>query len=150
MLARDWFEFVRSQSAELVRMEARLESIRAQTGAKGQKLGAIGHSAGSDVSGSVLRLIQAEQEVEVQRARTDALLELATRILYGDGGLAKSRSTADADCICGYYLMGLSWQEVADELAPTDSQDAAQWCKRRAYRAMVWMDAVHLGGIAYF
>lgn len=144
MLARDWFESVRSDVVELARMELKAELLRARTGPKAQGAGSGGRGA-SDASAPVLRLVQAEGEVERMRARVEPRVERGLAVLYGEsgrGGLAKLKGSATADCICGYYLMGYSWREVAEEMVRPESGDARQWCKRRAYRGLDFIDEV--------
>lgn len=93
------------------------------------------------------RLADESVKLDRMRVRLNARIDAALLILYGRngrGGLAKVRGSAEADCICGHYLMGMTWPEVGSELAPEDSGDAAQWCKRRAYRGLEFIG--HVGG----
>lgn len=150
MLARDWFESVRSDVVELARMERKAELLRARTGPKAQGAGSGGHGA-SDASTPVLRLVQAEGEVERMRARVEPRVERGLAVLYGEsgrGGLAKLKGSATADCICGYYLMGYSWREVAEEMVRPESRDGKHWCMMRAKRAFEYMDDVGLKWLA--
>ncbi len=146
MRARDWFEQIRAEVLECARMEDDLLKLRAQTGPRGQSYEMVAHSSGtSDGSGPILRVAQAEQELDVRQARCDAMIEEAMDVLYGEdgrGGLAGIKGSATADCICGYYLMGMRWGEVADEITRPESRDGEQWCKRRAYRGFECIDKV--------
>lgn len=146
MGARDWFESIRAEVIECARMEDDLMDLRAKAGPRGQALEMVAHSSGiTDGSGPVIRVADAERELDIRQARCNAMVEDAMDVLYGAdgrGGLAKLKDSATADSICGYYLMGMRWQQVADELARPDSEDARQWCKRRAYRGMEYIDRV--------
>ena len=146
MGARDWFESIRAEVIECARMEADLLDLRSKTWPRGQALEMVAHSTGAtDGSGPVIRVADAERELDVRQARCNAMVEDAMDVLYGvdgRGGLARLKGSATADCICGHYLMGMRWQEVADELARPESKDARQWCKRRAYRGMEYIDRV--------
>ncbi len=123
----------------------RLEDMRLQAeNPRGQNFESTCHGSGAKGPDSaLLATIQAEMEFERANAKLEARLDAALDVLYGrdgHGGLAKLRSSADADCICGYFLMGMSWPEVASEMVRPDSKDGAQWCKRRAYRALEFID----------
>ena len=146
MLARDWFEQIRAEVIECARMEDDLLKLRAQTGPRGQSYEMVAHSSGtSDGSGPILRVAQAEQELDVRQARCDAMIEEAMDVLYGEdgrGGLARLKGTATADCICGHYLMGMKWQDVADDLARPESENPADWCRMRASRGFECIDRV--------
>lgn len=144
MKARDWFDSIRADVLKLADMERDLEDLRAQTGPHGQQLGSIGHgSGGGDVSAPVLRVVQAEAELDVARAKLSQRIEQATLTLYGRdgrGGVARVRGYLSADCLVGYYLQGMSWAEVADEYIKPDSSDPVAWCKMRTKRALDIID----------
>jgi hypothetical protein len=144
LAARDWFDSIRSDVIELEKLRIRAEELQAQVGVKGQSFGAIGHASGSsDPSAKQIALIQAKESYERHKVALDMRLDEALAILYGcdnRGGLAMVRCSADADCICGYYLQAMSWRQVAEELVKPDSKDGPQWCKRRAYRSLELMD----------
>lgn len=144
MSARDWFERIHAEVIECAKLESNLQDLKSQLGPKGQEFSVIGHgSVASDASAPVLRAVQAEIDYERRRAKCNAMVERALAVLYGEdgrGGLARCKGSTTADCICGYYLMGMSWREVADELARPDSLDGPQWCKRRAHRAFGFID----------
>lgn len=152
MLARDWFEGIRGRVIALESMERNLELLRGQIGSAGQRFGVMGRGGQArDASAGILRLAQAEDEYDHERASVEAEVDRALEVLYGRdgrGGLAKARSSADADCICGYYLMGMRWREVAEEITRPNSEDGKQWCKRRAYRAMECIDMIGIATLA--
>lgn len=151
MLARDWFEEIRWQVLRLERAQAEAGVMRLKLGARGQKYEAMSHGTASDKADGIVALVQAEIEIETASAKVAVELERATAVLYGRsgrGGLAKMRCSADADCITGYYLFGYSWRQVADEMVRPDSRDGAQWCKRRAYRALAALDGYDMRVLA--
>lgn len=146
MLARDWFEHIRCRVVDLRRMEEDLENLRAKTLPHGQSFEAVtfGSSSG-DAGDAVLLLAQAEMEYDRVKYECDMLVDDALAILYGRdgcGGLAKARTSTDADCICGYYLMAMTWREVASEMTRPDSADPRHWCMSRARRSFEYMDRV--------
>ena len=144
LTAQDWFSSIRADVVELDRLGRKLEELQSQAGIKGQSFDAIGHASGpKDASARYIAAIQAELDLERHKAMLNLELEEALAVLYGyddRGGLAKVRCSADADCICGYYLQAMTWRQVAEELVKPDSLDGAQWCKRRAYRALETID----------
>lgn len=148
MGARDWFERIRAEVLECARLEDDLLDLRAKAGPRGQSFEMVAHSTGaSDGSGPILRVAQAESELDVRQARCNAMVEDAMDVLYGEdgrGGLARLKGSATADCICGRYLMGMRWGEVADEITRPESRDGEQWCKRRAYRGLEFIDKIGL------
>lgn len=151
MLARDWFEEIRWQVLRVERAQADLEAMRLTLGAHGQKYEATGHGTVGDGVDAILAFVEAQTDLEIARIKLTAELERATDVLYGKsgrGGLAKVRCSADADCITGYYLLGYSWRQVAEEMVRPDSRDGAQWCKRRAYRALAALDGYDLQDLA--
>lgn len=144
MPSRDWFEFIRASVLELARTERAIEELEAMAAPKAQQYGSIGHGSGGNESSALYRLIEVRAKYEKRRMVTERLLEIASTVLYGPdgrGGLAKELGSTDADCVMGYYLLGMTWRQVADELVRPESVDGPQWCKRRSYRAFEWMDA---------
>lgn len=150
MASRDWFEYIRSRVLELRAMESRLDELRAKAGPRGQRFDATGHGGHAhDASAPILSIAETEAELDSIRKATNAEIERALLVLYGKsgrGGIAKAKGSAYADCICGYYLMGMSWREVAEDLA-VDSVDGRQWCWRHAYRGFEFIDTVGLSAI---
>ena len=144
LAARDWFDSLRADVVELEKLRQRAEELQAQVGVKGQRYGSIGHASGSsDPSAKQIALMQAWDTFERHKVALDLELDEAAAVLYGydnRGGLAKVRCSADADCICGYYLQAMTWRQVAEELVKPESKDGPQWCKRRAYRSLELID----------
>lgn len=151
MRARDWFEAIRSEVLECARLEDDLLELRAQTGPRGQSYEMVAHSSGtSDGSAPILRVAQAEQELDVRQARCDAMIDDAMVVLYGEdgrGGLARLMDSATADCIYGRYLMGMKWQEVANEITRPESESPEDWCRMRARRGFERIDSVGIGAL---
>jgi hypothetical protein len=149
--SREWFDYIRAEILELASLESTLERLREQATAHGQQLASVGHgSGGGDTSGAMVRIVAASKQADEQRTKVDALLERATTILYGDhgrGGLARVKGYATADCVCGYYLMGMTWRQVADEMVRPDSNDGAHWCRDRSRSAFAYIDAGRLGDV---
>ena len=143
---QDWFTGIRDRVLELPRLERRVQELREQSGVKCQRYDAVGHASGPNgADARVIAIAETEQELERFRVALEAEMESAIALLYGRdnrGGLARAKGSACADCICGYYLQGMTWRQVADELVRPDSRDGAQWCRRKAYRAMRYVDAV--------
>lgn len=148
MLAHDWFESIRDTVIRADGMRRKLHEMRESVGPKAQQMGAIGHALGwkHDAMAHVDSLVDWESELYALESRMLVEIDRATDVLYGRsgrGGLAKELTSADADCICGYYLLGMSWRQVAREMVLLeDSADEAQWCRRRAQRALEYVDRV--------
>lgn len=139
-----WLNNLRSERIAIGRERARLDELRAKVGCKRQHLGDIVRASMTDGTGTLLALIDAEKAHSSRISAWARECQLATMALWGAEGLSKARSQVDADCVDGYYLQALTWPLVASELVRPDSRDGAQWCKRRAYRALAYMDALGL------
>lgn len=147
MSVRDWFDSIHDQVTAIAESEKAIRAMRLSIGSHGQSFGPISKGSITDQSAAILSIVTMENELDVMRARLAPELDRALAVLYGmsgRGGLAKLRDSTDADCICGYYLMGMSWSDIASELTPDESTDPAQWCKRRAYRALVYLERCDL------
>lgn len=86
------------------------------------------------------RIIELEAQVAERQAELNRSLDEATAILYGrggHGGLAKALSTAPADAICGYYLQGMSWREVAADMG---SEHAHSWWHVMAGKGLAYLE----------
>ena len=141
---RSRLEDIRSHVLELSARERDLQVMRERSVACGAQYGSIGHGAGAgDGSGPILRVMQADADLDSMRARVNAEIRQVLPVLYGHdnrGGLARMKGSAVADCICAYYLQGMTWPEVAAQFGwpdgGLDSKDGPQLCKRRAYRGI--------------
>lgn len=143
MSAHDLFEDTRALVLSVTELAQQVKALESAAEPHGQRLEGFIGSRSSDAMATVHALILAREKLERTTIELDARLDYGTSILYGAsgrGGLAKARCSADADCICGYYLFGYSWRQVADEMVRPDSRDGAQWCKRRAYRGLEYID----------
>lgn len=144
MFARDWFESIRERVLEVEAMEAHVEELKAKAGprAQGFESGGRGGTAG-DASAPILDVVDADAELDRARAKTNSEIDRALLVLYGrsgHGGLAKARDITDADILCAYYLMGMSWPSVALELSSEESVSPKHWCIMRARRALEYLD----------
>lgn len=75
--------------------------------------------------------------------RLELMMERANHVLYGRdgrGGLAKARSSTDADILCCHYLQGMSWADVAREICRAESNYPTEWARKRAVRACEFID----------
>jgi len=145
MNARDWFSLIRDKAEKLAKLEDDAATKRAAVLPKGQQYEPSSHGGASDGSAAMLSYIQADSELDTMRAEVEQLLERASEVLYGRsgrGGLAMRKDTASADCVFGYYLLCMTWREVADELVRPESRDGKLWCRMRARRAFDYMDRV--------
>ena len=123
MSVRDWFDSIHEQVTAIAESEKTIQSMRLSIGSHGQSFGPISKGSVTDQSAAIISVVVLETELDVMRARLEPELDRALAILYGTsgrGGLARARDFADADCICGYYLMGMTWAEVASELTAVD------------------------------
>lgn len=145
MGARGYFERLRDNSAELAKRHERAQELRAQLGSHSHRYGSTGGGGNHDSTGAVDYIIEFERALERDQARHDLELEQACAILYGRsgrGGLARERCIVDADIICCHYLQGLTYAEIASELAKPDSESPESWCRQRASRALRFIDAI--------
>ena len=151
MRSREYFESLRYAVVQLTAMEDRIAALD-ETAKAPKSQGAEPSGGGCPHSQPVAdRLIDMERDVDEARARLTPELDRATDVLYGRsgrGGVAKECGYASADSVCGYYLYGMSWPEVAAELVRPDSKDGAHWCRNRAASAFRHMDNVGMARLA--
>lgn len=141
MSAREEFEAIRADVLSLESRKEQATQLRYRLEPHGQQLGSIGHGAGSDFTSTSNAIMQLEQALEVEQSELYQRLERATAILYGAdgrGGLASIAGATVADCIHGYYLQGMSWQEVGQEL--TDGDRPADYARYKAQRGLTLID----------
>lgn len=155
-MTREWLEGIRSDVLELARQEKNLQEMKEQSQGTSAQFGSIGHGGHKDASAPILRAIQADADLDGLRAKVTGKVSYALEVLYGydgRGGLAQIKGSAVADCICGYYLQGLTWAQVATELGwPSDlqSKDGPQLCKRRAYRGIETIEYLGTEAVRYW
>ena len=151
MLARDYFELVRSTVVELAEAERDAEKAEAATYPKCQQYEPMGHGGGGSGDAAMIRYAMATSELDAMRRKCEAMLDRASDVLYGEdgnGGLAKRKGMATADCIFGYYLLAMSWRKVADEMVRPESRSGKDWCRMRAHRAFDYIDRVGMDWLA--
>jgi len=149
---REWFEGIRYRVDHVKKLEEDLELLQAQTEPRAQTFEPMGHGGNGDQSSTILRVVDASNELDAYRMHTNIEISKALLVLYGrhgNGGLSKAKDYATAECICGYYLMGYSWRKVADEMVNPESKDGEQWCKRRAYRGLDYIERKGLTYLVY-
>lgn len=147
MTARDWLESIRADVVELVGMEYELEEIETKLGPHGQRMGSIGGTGDPDKLRPIDSLVDSRlrEKLESKRDRVNRRIEHALHVLYGEsgrGGLARARSSLDADILCAYYLQGESWSEIASGVASFNPARPNGWCRQRAMRALEYIDSV--------
>lgn len=151
MGARGYFERLRDDGRELEERKAKVREMRAQLGSRGVRYGSIGGSGNHDAMVAVNHVIEAEQALAIDQARHELELRQACAILYGRsgrGGLAKERSSVDADIICCHYLQHMTYAEIAADIAKPESDSPVSWCRQRASRALRFIDSVGADALA--
>lgn len=158
MTALEWFESIADERRRIDGIREQKALLESRLEPHGQALGATGHGGSSDKMFSLvlarMRLTDL-QEFEcklpdMQRALEDRIGQ-ALEVLYGKsgrGGLAKARSSTDADILCCYYLQGMGWAEIAREVVKPDTEWPRQWCRRRAMRALEFIDRTGIAKLA--
>jgi hypothetical protein len=146
MTARELFSDARSQVVALEAIRREISALRAARGVTGRASGTFDNAGGG--TGGICageRLYDLEDREQRLGGIVSDTLEDLTCVLYGEsgrGGVAGRLGSAAADCVCGYYLMAMTWPQVAAEMVRPESKDGAQWCRRRAYRALQLIDDV--------
>lgn len=153
MAALEWFESIRDLQKRVTRLEGSIEAAYAAAGPHGQRMGSIGGGGRTDSLAAVDRIVDSDAMAELDRARGELLsrMDRATEVLYGRsgrGGLAKARSSADADILCCRYLQGMGWAEIAREIVRPSTGYPVQWCYQRALRACTYIDRVGMDALA--
>lgn len=116
--ARDFFHAVRDASREAERTRLTLMRMEAAEGVRAQGYEATGRSGHrSDATARTDARMDYEARMS-DRVREDyELLDLACRVLYGDGtgkgGLDALMGSAVADCLSFRYVDARPWPEVA-------------------------------------
>lgn len=146
MTARELFSDARSQVLALEAIRREISALRAARGVTGRASGTF-DNAGGGTGGSCAgeRLYDLEDREQRLGGIVSQTLKDLTCVLYGEsgrGGVAGRLGSAAADCMCGYYLMAMTWPQVAAEMVRPESKDGAQWCRRRVYRALQLIDDV--------
>ena len=137
--AREYFERIREEAAEISEAVEMLERIKGREGAKAQSYGAAGGGS-ADPMAAVDGRIDFEGRLRQRIADSWAEVDEACLVLYGRdgrGGLAKLRGSRYADVLCMAYLQAMTWGEVADVM-----RCSKQWCRELANAAFKAIDAV--------
>lgn len=147
MSAREWFETIRSNVVEMRDLEREIEGIETQSGPHGQSAGSIGGGGSHDSLRGIDHLVDSRmrEKLERQQTATNAEIERALEVLYGKsgrGGLARAKSSTDADILCCYYLQGMEWPDIAGQVSRGDVARPNGWCRTRAMRALAYIDRV--------
>ena len=153
MAALEWFESIRANVIEVRDLEREIESIETQSGPHGQNAGSVGSGGSHDSLRGIDHLVDSRmrEKLDQQRVATNAEISRALEVLYGRscrGGLAKAKSSTDADILCCYYLQGLKWTDIAGEVAREDVVRPNGWCRTRALRALAYIDRVGIEPLA--
>ena len=153
MKARDWFESIRADVVEMNNLEYAIMRIEAQAGPHGQQAGSIGGGGNRDSMRGIDSLVDsgARERLERMQRKTNPRITEALAVLYGrsgNGGLAKAKRTVDADILCGYYLQGLDWPQVAAQLSGFNPSRPNGWARMRAMRALSYIDRVGAEALA--
>ena len=152
MCARLWFESIRASVLDIRKLEQKIEEAETKAGPHGQLSGSIGGGSHDSLRG-IDRLVDSGLRERLERMRevTNPEIERALEVLYGRsgrGGLARARGATDADILCCYYLQGMDWARIADDLARPDVVRPNGWCRLRAMRALAYVDRVGCGWLA--
>lgn len=158
MTALEWFESIADERRRIDGVREQIAMLQSKLEPHGQELGATGHGGNADKMFSLVlaRMKLTDlQELEarlpdMQRALDDRIDD-ALDVLYGKsgrGGLAKARSSTDADILCCYYLQGMGWSEIASDVVKPDTEWPRQWCRRRAVRALEFIDRTGIAKLA--
>lgn len=147
MAALEWFESIRANVIEVRDLEREIESIETQSGPHGQNAGSVGGGGSHDSLRGIDHIVDARmrEKLERQKVETEAEIERALEVLYGKsgrGGLAKAKSSTDADILCCHYLQGMEWTGIAGEVSREDVARPNGWCRTRAMRALSYIDRV--------
>lgn len=145
MTARELFSDARRQVVALEAIRREISALRAARGVSGASGGGGGSRNGSTLCMGD-RMYDLEEREKVMGKSVEKTLGNLTDVLYGASGrggvVLRLGGSTEADCVCGYYLMAMTWQQVADEMVRPESKDGAQWCRRRAERAFRVIDEV--------
>lgn len=113
--ARDLFEAARTAAQELERTATQRELLASRRGYRSPSLSGAGGGCSADAGG--MRASDALIDYEAMmrgRVEEDAeLLERASSVLYGDGGVSSEMGVIYADVLCWRYLMACTWEVTA-------------------------------------
>lgn len=140
MKAKDYFESIRNEVAQIERAREMIEVLRAKEGAKAQGYEPVGGGGESDPMGEITRRIDMEGRLMARIEESSKAVDEACLLLYGRdgrGGLAKLRGARYADAICMAYLQAEPWGEVAEIM-----RCSPKWCRELCNAGFVYIDRV--------
>lgn len=144
MMAKEYFEGIRTEVVRIAQSRDMLERLRAREGAKTQNLAGGGGPGLHDPMDAIARRIDFEGRLVTRIKDLQREVDRALTVLYGDdgrGGLAAAKGTRYADALCMYYLQAETWADIADVMSCTP-----QWCRELCNAAFAYIDKV---GFAY-
>lgn len=112
--ARDLFEAARTAAQELERTATQRELLASKRGYRSQSFNGMGGGS-ADPTGMAASDALVDYEAMIRdRVADDAeLLEFASHVLYGEGGVSSSLGGIYADVLCWRYLMACTWAVTA-------------------------------------
>ena len=113
--ARDLFEAARTAAQELERTATQREILAGRRGYRSPSLGGLGCGGPADATGMSASDALMDYEAMMRgRVADDAeLLEYASHVLYGEGGVSSALGGIYADVLCWRYLMACTWSVTA-------------------------------------
>lgn len=152
LTAQQWFEGVSGLRSKVQKLRDDIDAAYAQAGPKGQLSGTQGGSGGSDPMAGIDAIIDSDSVAEYERLRgmLEDRMSYALQVLYGRsgrGGIARVRSTDDADILCFHYLQGESWASVGRRYKPDDA-NVTVWCQRQAAKTCADIDRIGFYALA--
>lgn len=113
--ARDLFEAARTAAQELERTATQRELLASRRGYRSPSLSGSGGGCSADAGGMRASdaLIDYEAMMRGRVAEDAELLERASSVLYGDGGVSSEMGVIYADVLCWRYLMACTWEVTA-------------------------------------
>ncbi|WP_276683324.1 hypothetical protein [Slackia piriformis] len=113
--ARDLFEAARTAAQELERTATQRELLASRRGYRSPSLSGAGGGCSADAGGMRASdaLIDYEAMMRGRVADDAELLEYASHVLYGEGGVSSALGGIYADVLCWRYLMACTWSVTA-------------------------------------
>ncbi len=139
MDAKEYFESIRDEVANIERTREMLERLRAREGAKTQSYDASSGGGCSDPMDAINARIDLEGRLERRIDNSADVIDEACAILYGKdnhGGLAKLKGNRYADAVCMGYCQAMPWTDVADVMCCSP-----KWCRELCNAAFRYIDA---------
>lgn len=112
--ARDLFEAARTAAQELERTKTQRELLASKRGYRSPSFSGMGGGS-VDPTGMAASdaLVDYEAMMSGRVAEDAELLEYASHVLYGEGGVSSSLGGIYADVLCWRYLMACTWSVTA-------------------------------------